>query len=255
MMQHCDLHMVAIDRQGCPWCTIEELTEEIEKWQNGSKVQADKIEALQKELEELQKEQICMCGDYLHNHTLYSGHTFVDAYHYRFECLKEENYELRTRCEAAEAERKQFAKDMLNTLAGIVCTPVEGYEEHGFGFIMSDVRSLAKRIEELEQEADQLRTRCEELEHNLNQSEDAASQVMKNEEAYKKRCEKLENELSTHKYIDSLRYDTAYAAARSEAFAECVEIILQHNTPYTLANVHSVILQCVDAIKAKGGGE
>lgn len=55
MMKHCVIHYQPIDRRDCPWCQIEEMNEELEKWQNGSKKQADRIAQLE---ELLQKETL-----------------------------------------------------------------------------------------------------------------------------------------------------------------------------------------------------
>jgi flagellar biosynthesis/type III secretory pathway protein FliH len=169
-----DFTSVIHRKSNCPYCQLAALQAQLasaqaenEKWRAMSESNCNKLlvaatendqlrtrcEELQAEAEESktkikywQESQAYAENQYLFQ-VAYNKTQEGTIREYAAECDQ-----LRTRCEAADAERKQFAKDMLNTLAGIVCTPVEGYEEHGFGWMLSDIRSLRKKCEELEKE-------------------------------------------------------------------------------------------------------
>lgn len=45
-MMYCDLHEVAIDRRGCPWCEIEQISEQLTLCNTARKTAEEEVEAL-----------------------------------------------------------------------------------------------------------------------------------------------------------------------------------------------------------------
>lgn len=104
----------------------------------------DRIDEITKERDELKEEIESREGDYK---------AICD---YASE-MRTERDKLREEVERLKSEKSLLAKEMLNTLAGIVCTPVEGYDCGRFGWMVSDVRTLRKLAETLQTENAALR--------------------------------------------------------------------------------------------------
>jgi hypothetical protein len=65
-------------------------------------VPKDKVLPVAKELEQLQAQLTCMCGDYVNHHSMGSGHSPVSMYDYSLDKADEENNRLKAKVEQLE---------------------------------------------------------------------------------------------------------------------------------------------------------
>ena len=79
------------------------------------------------------------------------------------ECATSEVEALQAEVRRLREEQSRIARSGLAALAGVVCTPVEGYEKAGLNWFVNDVRSLVKLHRKTEAERDRYRGALERI--------------------------------------------------------------------------------------------